>query len=223
MNTRIALVIKAKNITPSQLADELGIQRSGLSHILNNRNKPSLEFIQKLLKKYPDLSTNWLLFGEGPMMNPYPAVEKQVVIEPSVYETKIHKPLQQPGIMELFPPDDQEANEYLKEKEESTGKNPAHLLDNEENIDENKQLFQEHIFASEKLTNTEAPKKAENVNNLPSAETYVQEPLSENTTTSPENKKSPALLQKNSRTVKKIVIFYSDHTFVEYKPGGEED
>lgn len=223
MNTRIALVIKAKNISPSQLADELGIQRSGLSHILNSRNKPSLEFIQKLLKQYPDLSTNWLLFGEGPMMNPYPAVEKQVVIEPSVSETKIQKPLQQPGIMELFPPDDQEANEYLKEKEESTDKNPAHLLDNEGIVDDNKQLFQEHIFASEKLTSTEAPKKKENLSKLSSYESSVQESLSEIAVTAPENKKSPALMQNNSRTVKKIVIFYSDHTFVEYKPGGEED
>lgn len=223
MNNRIALVIKAKNISPSQLADELGIQRSGLSHILNNRNKPSLEFIQKLLKKYPDLSTNWLLFGEGPMMNPYPVIEKQVIIEPSVPETKLQKPVPQPVIMELFPPDDQEANEYLKEKEESIDQNTTHILDNEETINENKQVFHEHILASEKLINAGVPKMHENLSKLSANESSVRESSSDDSTTSPENKKNPAILHSNSRSVKKIVIFYSDHTFVEYKPGGEED
>ncbi len=72
MNSRISLVLKTKNMSSAQLADELGVQRSGISHILNGRNKPSLDFILRLIKKYPDISVNWLLFGEGAMMNPYP-------------------------------------------------------------------------------------------------------------------------------------------------------
>jgi len=46
----------------AQLADQIGVQRSSFSHILNGRNKPSADFINKLLIAYPDLNANWL-FG----------------------------------------------------------------------------------------------------------------------------------------------------------------
>lgn len=94
MNSRISLVLKAKNITPAQLADELGVQRSGISHILNGRNKPSLDFIQKLLKTYPDISMSWLMFGDGPMMNPYP-VKETVTKERAIIAN-------QPSLIDLF-------------------------------------------------------------------------------------------------------------------------
>lgn len=68
MIERISFLLKAKNITPAQLADEIGVQRSGISHILNGRNKPSLDFIHKLIHRYPEISTNWIMFGEGPMI-----------------------------------------------------------------------------------------------------------------------------------------------------------
>lgn len=45
----------------AQLADQIGVQRSSFSHILNGRNKPSADFISKLLQSYPDLNANWLL------------------------------------------------------------------------------------------------------------------------------------------------------------------
>jgi hypothetical protein len=44
------------------------VQRSGVSHILTGRNKPSLDFISKILSSYPELDSDWLLFGKGQMM-----------------------------------------------------------------------------------------------------------------------------------------------------------
>ena len=91
------MVLKAKNISPAQLADDLGVQRSGISHILNGRNKPSLDFVQKLIRLYPDISMQWLLFGEGPMMNPYPYRD----IEPGKKDSEeMQKP--KTRMMELF-------------------------------------------------------------------------------------------------------------------------
>ncbi len=49
------------------MAEDISVQPSGISHILSGRNKPSLDFILKMLEKYPFLSTEWLLFGKGPM------------------------------------------------------------------------------------------------------------------------------------------------------------
>ena len=67
MINRIQLILKTKNISPSQFADQIQVQRSGVSHILSGRNNPSLDFIIKMLEKYSFLSTDWLLFGKGSM------------------------------------------------------------------------------------------------------------------------------------------------------------
>ncbi|MDP4223940.1 MAG: helix-turn-helix transcriptional regulator, partial [Bacteroidota bacterium] len=45
----------------------IGVQPSGISHILSGRNKPSLDFVLKMLERYPFISTEWLLFGKGSM------------------------------------------------------------------------------------------------------------------------------------------------------------
>ena len=63
MVERILELIKNKKLTPSQFADEIGIQRSGMSHIISGRNNPSLEFVMKVLKRYPDIKPEWLLYG----------------------------------------------------------------------------------------------------------------------------------------------------------------
>jgi len=67
MNQRIREFLSAENKSSAQLAEEIGVQPSGISHILSGRNKPSLDFILKMLEKYTFLSTDWLLFGKGTM------------------------------------------------------------------------------------------------------------------------------------------------------------
>lgn len=69
MLERINLIIKTNNLSASQFADKVGVQRSSVSHVLSGRNKPSLEFIQKVIKKFPGIRTDWLLFGKGNMSN----------------------------------------------------------------------------------------------------------------------------------------------------------
>jgi transcriptional regulator with XRE-family HTH domain len=67
MKDRILDFLKAENKSSSQFAEEIGVQPSGISHIISGRNKPSLDFILKMLEKYSFLSTEWLLFGKGEM------------------------------------------------------------------------------------------------------------------------------------------------------------
>ena len=68
MKDKIEKVLLYLGISPSQFADELGVQRSGISHILSERNKPSLEFIQKVLLKYKEINPEWLMIGKGEML-----------------------------------------------------------------------------------------------------------------------------------------------------------
>jgi transcriptional regulator with XRE-family HTH domain len=65
MVDRILELMKVKNLTPSQFADEVGIQRSGMSHLISGRNKPSLEFVMKILARFPDVRPDYLLYGTG--------------------------------------------------------------------------------------------------------------------------------------------------------------
>ena len=67
MNDRIQLILKTKNISASKFADEIGVQRSSISHILSGRNNPSLDFIQKILKRFADINSDWILTGKGSM------------------------------------------------------------------------------------------------------------------------------------------------------------
>jgi len=62
--SRIQEVMKNNELTSSLFAERLGVQRSGISHILSGRNKPSLEFLSKIHFSFESVSIQWLLFGE---------------------------------------------------------------------------------------------------------------------------------------------------------------
>lgn len=65
MKERIIEFLKKENKTSAQFAEEIGVQPSGISHILSGRNNPSLDFVLRMLEKYPFISVDWLLFGKG--------------------------------------------------------------------------------------------------------------------------------------------------------------
>lgn len=67
MKDRILAFLQSENKSYAQFADEIGVQPSGISHILSGRNNPSLDFVIKMLHRYPSLSADWLLFGKGSM------------------------------------------------------------------------------------------------------------------------------------------------------------
>lgn len=61
LNEKIKDILSIKNLSPSRFADEIGVQRSSISHILSGRNKPSLDIIQKINRRFPDLGTHWFM------------------------------------------------------------------------------------------------------------------------------------------------------------------
>ena len=67
MNTRLKQFIAAENITQAQFADSINVVRASVSHILAGRNKPGYEFISGLMRHYPNLNLEWLMFGKGKM------------------------------------------------------------------------------------------------------------------------------------------------------------
>ena len=62
---RIKKIISYYQLSAASFADVIGVQRSSISHILSGRNKPSLDFVMKVLEKYPEVELYWLLNGKG--------------------------------------------------------------------------------------------------------------------------------------------------------------
>ena len=75
MKDRIAHIMKAKNLKATDFATLLGVQPSGVSHILAGRNKPSLEFVKKIKETFPEYNLDWIIFGMGPMTTSEPFKE----------------------------------------------------------------------------------------------------------------------------------------------------
>jgi transcriptional regulator with XRE-family HTH domain len=67
MNERLMTFLKAEQLSPAQFADLMGIQRSGVSHLLAGRNKPGFDFFATFLQKFPAVNIEWLISGRGKM------------------------------------------------------------------------------------------------------------------------------------------------------------
>lgn len=67
MKARLERILSEKSLSANKLAELLEVQPSGISHILSGRNKPSLDFIVKLLSVFPDISPDWFILGKGNM------------------------------------------------------------------------------------------------------------------------------------------------------------
>lgn len=62
---RLETIFEYYGLTASLFADKINVQRSSISHLLSGRNKPSLDFILKVLESFPEVELLWLLNGKG--------------------------------------------------------------------------------------------------------------------------------------------------------------
>jgi transcriptional regulator with XRE-family HTH domain len=69
MYQRLKNWMESEGLKSSSLADTIGVNRATISHILSGRNKPSIDFLEKLLSAYPNINANWLISGIGYMQN----------------------------------------------------------------------------------------------------------------------------------------------------------
>lgn len=62
------MIMEREKVPPRVFAETIGVQQSTLSHILNDRNKPSLEVVMKVHQTYNYINLEWLLYGKDEMM-----------------------------------------------------------------------------------------------------------------------------------------------------------
>ncbi len=62
---RLQIILDYYDISAAVFADAIQVGRSSISHILSGRNKPSLDFVLKIVQTYPEVELYWLLNGKG--------------------------------------------------------------------------------------------------------------------------------------------------------------
>jgi transcriptional regulator with XRE-family HTH domain len=187
MKDRIILLIKAKNLTAAQFADQIGVQKSSISHIISGRNNASLDFIQKILLSYPEVNMDWLLFGKGPIFK-----GSETIVNSSGDKTlsQVSPPVSVP--VDLF-------SEIVPGKSTDFRKENNYIPE---------QVAEEII---PKDTILEKPVIEEPENKNPVSDIPSQKQETETGKFSHSN--------DSTKTIVKIVEFYSDNTFREYFPG----
>jgi plasmid maintenance system antidote protein VapI len=81
---RLEEILDFYGLSATAFAEKIDFNRSTISHLLSGRNKPSLEFVMKLLEKFPEVEMQWLLYGKGT----FPTSEKQ---EPFSEKSEVKK------------------------------------------------------------------------------------------------------------------------------------
>jgi len=120
MRERIKRIMKEEGLQASSFADKIQVSHGAITHILNGRNNPSKETIDKILKTFPYISDSWFLRGEGEMYN-----HERIVRRPTLSSA----PVQQ----DLFPGKNTvESSGKLREHEYSQ-KNEVNKAENKTN------------------------------------------------------------------------------------------
>jgi len=89
MKDRIIQFLNANNLNSTKFADQIGVQRSSISHILSGRNKPSYDFIEKMLLTYPKLNAQWLITGKGNMLIDQPSLFNEQKVEKNLTQREL--------------------------------------------------------------------------------------------------------------------------------------
>jgi len=166
MLDRILLILQIKNLSSSKFAEEIGVQRSGISHIISGRNKPSLEFVQKLLNRFPDISAEWLISGKGEM------IKSELQRKEIEVQTEIN-----------YKNNSNLSNDLLKDEDF-----------NSENAEEKDEKKNQDTLINDESENSNKPQNFKNIEENP-------------------------FKALNNNEIERIMLFYKNKTFIEYKPG----
>ena len=116
MTDRIIQVLEYSQLSKSNFAEKIGINPSGLTHILNGRNQPSLDIVKKIVMAFPEINSEWLIMGMGKMLKteePAPAVQPKEESAPVLSDLE----LRQTSLFDAFDEEPAPAEEIVTEPE----------------------------------------------------------------------------------------------------------
>jgi plasmid maintenance system antidote protein VapI len=154
LKERIELLISTKGMTNAVFAESIGVQPSNISHIISGRNKPSLDLVTKILDRFKEVRTEWLINGKGSMTRDYTLFDEdaqptQISMARKPF-TETARPASQPAAAEISQPAEAKME---NQKQEGIG--------NEEDVASKQQVEQEQKYYAEKSMMENSGKKIE--------------------------------------------------------------
>ena len=125
MKERLIELMELLNLSPTQFANAIGVQRTTLQHILSGRNEPSLKIIMAVHSSFPNVELEWLLNGKGAAIEglpdntpaPAPAPDQDYPLLPGMESA-------------FFPTDVRKSPEFSNVKEQTPAEKPLKKRDN---------------------------------------------------------------------------------------------
>lgn len=68
MKDRIRSIMESQKMTQQEFADYIKIAPATLSSIFTGRTRPTLSIVEAIKNRFTNISTDWLMFGTGPML-----------------------------------------------------------------------------------------------------------------------------------------------------------
>lgn len=208
---KIEQILNYYNLSASLFAEKIGVQRSSLSHLLSGRNKPSLDFVIKIVEEFPEVDLYWFLFNQGS----FPKEEKKEnpITENRIFEKKyFENSNNEISSREIMP-----LNLFDNEQEEAIFENKSQNNSLITNSPITNSLFQESNKPNNSLDNISnhkvvdifEDKKTEFHNSTPTniIDSNINSEKKPNFST-PELKINPK--------IKKLILIYEDGFFEEY-------
>ena len=165
INDRFTKILEYSGFTASEFADEIDVQRSSISHIISGRNKPSLEFIVKIKNRFPEISWDWIILGQGEML------QNDSALSTSESKINLEEENSSPDLFTLI--DEDYKNEiFIQEnlqKETPRESNTSFPTPNKEKISDSQRLeVQEDIsevqnIVNQSITNSPAENKIKRI------------------------------------------------------------
>lgn len=133
---RLETILDYYSLTASSFADKISVQRSSMSHLLSGRNKPSLDFILKLVEEFPEVTFEWILNGNG-------SFPKEDFVAPTLSKIESEKITETQKENDLFSTSVEIKKEENEEKNNSSSK---FELPNENQIEQIVIFFKDGSF-----------------------------------------------------------------------------
>ena len=197
---KLIKIMQAEGLNAKQFAAEVGIQAGTISNIINGRNNASNDVVQKVLRRFENISADWMMLDRGPMYRPVPAAPVGEQTTPTLFDSLPAEPA-----MVSPTPEQQPAGTTTVTVSASPVASPT---------------------APPVITTTAATTLPERTTALPrrtpATTTNTDTANAPQHTTQTANRQELTILQNNhnntppAKQIEKIVVFYSDGTYEDF-------
>ncbi len=98
---RLLKIMELQEMNAKQFAEEVGIQPGTISNILKDRNKPSLDVLQRVLLRFSQVSPEWLILGTGSIYRQKSDSQQTLFDVPPIDEQPSARGMEMPQVASL--------------------------------------------------------------------------------------------------------------------------